>query len=183
MEMLYHCNFGPPFLDEGSLLVAPSLEVAPRDARAAEDIASYTRYRGPTPGYVEQVYWHELAGGADGATVVLLRNADGDRGVALRFNLNQMPCFTQWKNTAGEREGYTTGLEPGVNFPNPKPFEREQGRVRTLEAGESWSFDLALEIHDTAEGVSGVETEVAELLAGRTPVVHDAPVAKWSKLG
>jgi hypothetical protein len=182
MEMLYHCNFGPPFLDEDSLLVAPSLEVAPRDARAAEDVDSYTRYLGPTPGYVEQVYWHEMAAAEDGSTVVLLRNVEGDRGVALRYNVERMPCFTQWKNTAGEREGYTTGLEPGVNLPNPKPFERQQGRVRMLAPGESWPLDLTLEILDDAAGVTGIEAEVDALLAGRKPVVHAEPVAKWSVL-
>ena len=35
-QMLYHCNFGAPFLEEGSKLVIPALETAPRDARAAE---------------------------------------------------------------------------------------------------------------------------------------------------
>jgi galactose mutarotase-like enzyme len=183
VEMLYHCNFGPPFLDEDSMLVTPSLEVAPRDARAAEDIDSYAVYAGPTPGYVEQVYWHEMAAAADGGTVAMLRNADRDRAVAIRYNVNQMPHFTQWKNTVGEREGYTTGLEPGTNLPNPKPFEREKGRVLTLQPGESYAIDFSLEVHDTPDGISGVEAEIRELLGGRTPEVHSQPVPKWSQVG
>lgn len=180
MELLYHCNFGMPFLDDGARLVAPSLEVAPRDARAVEGIATYAVYPGPTPGFVEQCYWHDLAAGADGMTLAMLRNADGDHAVVLRYPKSQLPCFTQWKNTVGEREGYVTGMEPGANLPNPKTFEREQGRVVKLQPGASYSSDLVLEVHDTAAGVAGVEAEVKALLAGRSTLVHPRPVAKWS---
>jgi len=180
VELLYHCNYGMPFLDEGARLVAPSLEVAPRDPRAAEGIGSYATYLGPTPGYVEQCYWHGLAADGAGMTLAMLRNAAGDRGVVLRYPKAQLPCFTQWKNTVGEREGYVTGLEPGINHPNPKTFEREKGRVAVLKPGESLSVDLAMDVHDTAAGVDAVEAEVASLMAGRTPTVHRRPIAKWS---
>jgi hypothetical protein len=180
VELLYHCNFGMPFIDKGARLVAPSLSVAPRDARAVEGLAGYDTYLGPTPGYVEQCYWHDLAAGSDGMTLAMLRNSDGDNGVVLRYPKAQLPCFTQWKNTVGEREGYVTGMEPGINLPNPKTFEREKGRVVVLQPGASYSSDLTLEIHDQAEGVAAVETEVASLLAGRKTVVHPRPIATWS---
>ncbi|MBN2451308.1 MAG: aldose 1-epimerase family protein, partial [Lentisphaeria bacterium] len=146
MSLLYHCNFGPPFLEEGARLVAPSLEVAPRDARAVEGIGEYGAYRKPTPGYVEQCYWHNLASDAKGMTLAMLRNAAGDKGVVVRYREAQLPCFTQWKNTVGEREGYVTGLEPGLNLPNSKTFERERGRVKVLKPGESSSAELVLEV-------------------------------------
>ncbi len=180
VQLLYHCNFGMPFLDAGARLVTPSVEVAPRDARAAEGIAGYDTYLGPTPGYVEQCYWHDLAAGPDGRTVAMLRNAAGDRGVVLRFAKAHLPCFTQWKCTVGEREGYVTGMEPATNLPNPKTFERERGRVVVLPPGGSLSVELAMEVQDTAEGVAAVEAEVSRLLAGRKPVVHPRPIAKWS---
>jgi hypothetical protein len=180
VELLYHCNFGMPFLDAGARLIAPSLAVAPRDARAVEGIRGYDTYLGPTPGYVEQCYWHDLAVGSDGMTLAMLRNADGDSGVVLRYPKAQLPCFTQWKNTVGGREGYVTGLEPGMNLPNPKTFEREKGRVTVLQPGASCSSDLVMEIHDNAEGVAAVEAEVTSLLAGRPTVVHPRPVATWS---
>lgn len=180
VELLYHCNFGMPFIDAGARLVAPSLTVAPRDARAVEGIGSYDTYLGPTPGYVEQCYWHDLAAAGDGMTLAMLRNADGDCGVVLRYPKAQLPCFTQWKNTVGEREGYVTGMEPGMNLPNPKTFEREKGRVAVLQPGASCSCDLVMEIHDNAEGVAAVEAEVAGLLAGHTTKVHPRPLATWS---
>ena len=49
-----------------------------------------------------------------------------------------LPCFTVWKNTAAVEDGYVTGLEPAINFPNFKSFERQQGRVKVLPAGGQW---------------------------------------------
>jgi len=180
LELLYHCNFGPPFLEEGARLVAPSAEVAPRDARAEEDIASYGVYAAPTPGYVEQVYWHDLETDQDGDTVAMLRNAAGDRGVALRYSKEQLPRFTQWKNTAAASDGYVTGLEPGTNLPNLKTFEREKGRVISLPPGAVYESRLTVEVYNNPNAVAAIEAEVAALTAGTEPTVHPQPIPAWS---
>ena len=77
-------------------------------------------YLGPTQGYVEQVYWYDLLANKDGATLAMLRNAGADRALILRFNKNELPAFTQWKNTASLADGYVTGLEPATDYPNGK---------------------------------------------------------------
>jgi hypothetical protein len=182
MELLYHVNLGAPLLEEGAQLLAPSTEVAPRDPRAAEDVGTYRIYRGPTPGYVEQVYWHELAADSTGRTLAALRNAGGDRAAVLRFNRHDLPCFAQWKNTQAESDGYCTGLEPATNFPNPKPFEREQGRVVKLAPGNIYRATLTLEALDSAEAVSSLEHEISALTAGSGPRVLEAPKPGWSQV-
>ena len=183
LELLYHCNFGPPLLDAGARLVAPTREVAPRDARAQEGIDHYTNYLGPTTGYVEQVYWFDLLSkGATGETLALLRNSAGDRGAVLRFQSAELPCFTLWKNTGAHEEGYVTGLEPGTNYPNRKQFERQQGRVIKLPPGESHRCRLTIEVHDTAAGVAAAEQEIAAIQSQASPVVHRTPQARYSEL-
>jgi len=179
-EILYHCNFGPPFMAAGSRLVSPTRRVAPRDPLSGEGMANVFEYGPPVPGFVEQVYWHSLASDADGNSLILLRNADGDRGAVLRFNVNELPCFTQWKNTAAISEGYVTGLEPGTAFPNPKTFERSRGRIITLEPGERYHADVTVEVHTTPDGVSSVEDEVTALLDGVDPEICPAPLPEWS---
>ena len=54
----------------------------------------------------------------------MLRDQAGDKAVVLRFRKDQLPAFTLWKNTAGLRDGYVTGLEPATNYPNQLPFKR-----------------------------------------------------------
>jgi len=71
-------------------------------------------------------------------------------------------------------------MEPGVNLPNPKTFERRHGRVKVLQPGESYASDIILDVHNSSEGVAAVEAEVAAMLNGRETVVHPTPIAKWS---
>src|SRR5205085_8745316 len=60
MQLLYHVNVGPPFLEAGGRVVAPIKEMAPLTKRAAEGIDTYEAYVGPTTGFAEQVYGYEL---------------------------------------------------------------------------------------------------------------------------
>jgi hypothetical protein len=179
-ELLYHWNFGPPHLEEGSRFVAPAKVVCPRDARAVEGIGHYDVYGPPQPGFAEQVYFFELHADDACRTVVLLRNRAGDKGVALRFNTKQLPCFTLWKSTQGLREGYVTGLEPGVNFPNPKPFEKARGRVVPLEPGQWYAAETTLEALDGRDAVAAVEREVEALQAKGAPTIHERPVEPFA---
>ena len=179
-ELLYHCKFGSPFLEPGARLEIPARTVAPRDQRAAEGIGAYSEFLGPTAGFVEQVYWYEPLSREDGATLALLRNADGDRGAVVRFNTRQLPCFTQWKNTAAVADGYVTGLEPGTDYPNAKATEREQGRLMRLAPGATHDVELTLEVHDSAAGVRAVQEEIAAIQGEPGVEVHRDPLPRLS---
>jgi len=180
MQMLYHVNVGPPFLEAGSRVVAPIREMAPLTKRAAEGIDTYETYLGPTPGYTEQVYAYELLADGHGRTLALLANAASDRGLAVRFGQRELPCFVVWKNTAALEDGYVTGLEPATNYPNLKSFERQQGRVRLLPPGGRWEATVALEVFDTREGVAGALAEVVRVQAQAPAKVHRTPQGRFS---
>jgi hypothetical protein len=180
MQLLYHCNVGSPFLEAGSRMVAPIRELSPLTGRAAEGMETYDTYPGPTAGFTEQVYCYDLAGDAAGRTRALLYNAAADRGLALRWNRSELPCFTIWKNCAALEDGYVTGLEPATNYPNFKSFERRQGRVRTLPPGGRWECTLSLEISDTASGVAKLLAEIVALQAHARPTIHPTPQPRFS---
>ena len=179
LEMLYHVNFGRPFLEAGAKVVAPTLEIAPRNARGAEGIDGYDIYEAPVPGYAEQVYFYDLAAGNDGRTLVLLRAAHGEKGVSLHFDKRQLPCFTLWKNTQAEADGYCTGIEPGTNFPNPKPYEKSHDRVVMIPPGGTYTVSLEMAVHSKAEEVQAVEKQIAGLQKS-PPKVHRTPQARFS---
>lgn len=184
MQMLYHCNYGPPLLEEGSALVAPARSVSPRDARAQKDASAHDKFGAPESGFVEQVYFYELAGKrGSGQTVVLLKNARGDLGSSLHCSLKQLPCFTLWKNTAATEDGYVTGLEPATNYPNPKPFERKHGRVPMLEAGETRRMDLTVAVHDSRKKVRTVERAIRQIQKTVKSRVSRTPLKTLSDAG
>lgn len=179
-ELLYHTNFGPPLLEAGARFVAPITEVAPRDARAAEGLEGWQQFDAPQRDYSEQCYFVTLGEDASGNTAVLLRNAAGDKGSSLHFHRRQLPCFTLWKNTQSEQDGYVTGLEPGTSLPNLRSFEREQERLIQLNPGESYRIDWGLAAHRTAGEVQAIERQIAEIQSGCEPKVHGAPQPRWS---
>ena len=135
-----------PVLAAGSRLHAPVRKVGPRNRHAAEAIANWNEYSAPDPGYVEEVYFLDLASDDRNRSLVLLTNDDESLGASIRYRTNNLPCFTLWKNTVGAADGYVTGLEPGTNFPNPRSFEEQQGRVVGLDAGESLEFEFSIGI-------------------------------------
>jgi hypothetical protein len=183
LELLYHCNFGPPFVEAGSKVLLPFRQVAPRDLAAAEGVTDLHTVAGPTPGFKEQVFYFDPLADREGWTVALLHNARADRGVAVRFKRAELPHFIVWKNSAAAEDGYVVGLEPATDLPNPRPFEREKGRVVTLPPEGSYYCTVAVEIHDTALTLETVLDEIARLQKQAKPVIHPKPVADLSPAG
>lgn len=179
MQMLYHINFGLPLLDAGSRVVAPVKTLVPRTPHAASGLKSWDSYTAPQPGFDEMVYFFELNAADDGNTRTLIKNAHATRGVSLLFNKQQLPWFTLWKDTAGEPDGYVTGLEPGTNFPNPRSFETAKNRVVKLAPGQKQAFEVNVEVHRSAAEVSTGEAAVAKIQAGRQPQIASSPQPDW----
>lgn len=180
LQLLYHCNVGSPFLEAGSRVVMPIRELAPINARAAEGMDTMDTYAGPAAGFAEQVYCCELAADSHGKTLAVLYNRAADRGLVVRHNRQELPCFTVWKSTGAMEDGYVTGLEPATNYPNFRSFERQQGRVVNLPPGGRWQCTWSLEVHDTAAGVAEVLKEIATLQAHAKAVTHRSPQARFS---
>ena len=184
MQLLYHWNFGPPYLGEGSEFAAPVESLAPRDPRAVEGLGHWTTYGPPEPGFAELVYFAKLRGeGSDGRTLAMLKSRDGEKAVVLRFARAQLPCFTLWKNTRGPNEGYVTGLEPATNFPNPRPFEEARGRVVSLAPGGTFVAETTLEVFERNEPIAAIEAEIRALQAQGPPTIHPHPTEPFTGAG
>jgi hypothetical protein len=180
IQLLYHCNLGPPYLGAGSRVVLPVKEMAPLTPRAAEGMSTFDSYAAPVAGFAEQVYCYDPLADDAGRTLALLYNQAADKGVVLRYNRNELPCFTVWKNTGALADGYVTGLEPATNYPNFKSFERQQGRVPVLPPGGHWSATWSIEAHDGTSAVAGVLAEIVSLQARAKAVIHRSPQQKFS---
>ncbi len=181
IQVLYHWNFGPPYLGDGAQMILPSQTIVPRDARAQEGLDTFATYGPPEPGFTEQVYFFQpQVVEAPQQTLAMLRNPSGDKAVVLGFQVDQLPCFTLWKQTGGPNEGYVTGLEPGTNYPNPLPFEKRQGRVVTLAPRGRFVVEQSLELLDSAEAVAQVEHRLQTAQQGVEPTLYPTPAEPFS---
>ncbi|HUG92247.1 MAG TPA: aldose 1-epimerase family protein, partial [Planctomycetaceae bacterium] len=163
MQLLYHTNIGRPFVEAGSRFFAAVRELAPRDAAAARGLGTWPDYEPPTPEYAEQVFLIRPVADEHGQTRVLLSNAARERGLSLRFNIRELPCFSLWKCTRAEADGCVTGLEPATGFPNFKSFERGRGRVIALQPEETWRAGIEFAVHAGRDAVADVEREIESL--------------------
>ncbi len=189
LELLYHVNFGQPLVTPGAKVALPLKTLVPQTPQAAAGLSWWDTYREAEPGFAEHVFHTEPAADAEGNTQVLLRSAGlrsaggkpgvDTQGVGLRWNVRQLPLFTLWKSLQPAADGYVTGLEPSINYPNPRAFEKANGRVATLAPGESRVFDLALEVYPNAASVSAAQTAIDRLQAAVKPTIHDRPKRPW----
>jgi len=163
MQLLYHINLGEPLLGAGARIVAPIREVEPHDLASIANTKTWDLYEPPTAGVPEQCFFLDLLSDQADQTRVLLKNAEGSAGVALRFNTCVLPCFTVWKNMVASADGYVTGLEPATNFPNKRSFETQHGRVIPLAPGATWSAQVGIDWLTRVEEVTGVEKAVGKL--------------------
>jgi len=182
MQILYHCNFGPPVLEEGSRFVAPIKKLAPRDPVAADGVEQFNVYGPPTPGFVEQVYYMDLLADDKGETLAVLTNSNGDKAVSISYSVKELPYFTLWKNTVSIEDGYVTGLEPGTSFPNVKPFERSRGRVINLQPGEKFHSGITVSIHLGREAVRKVLSRIDEIRGAVQPEIFKRPIEEFSPI-
>jgi hypothetical protein len=110
----------------------------------------------------------------------MLRSADGEKGLGVTFNVNGLPRFIVWKNTAAESDGYVTGLEPATNYPNIRSFEEKQGRTVELDGGATASFRVKLMPLTTTEQVDEVSRQIQTLQGDDDPEIHLQPRPGWS---
>ncbi|MFO0788590.1 MAG: aldose 1-epimerase family protein [Pirellulales bacterium] len=182
MQMLYHFNIGQPLLCPGARVVAPLGTAAPLSEIAAQEgIETWHIMPSPRPGSNEQVYVMDLASDAAGDTRVLVDGLADGEALAMRLNKRNLPAFTVWRNTPAEADGYVVGIEPGTNFPNPRTFERQQGRSVDLKPGEKWHAAVTIAWLTNPETIRDEQAWIAALQAKHQPNLMPAPRTGWSR--
>lgn len=171
-QIIYHANYGPPLLEQGSRFVAAINEIRPFNAHAAKSLNTFAEYVAPTKGFVEQVYGIIPLADANNKTTAMLHNAAGDKAVTMTYDVRQLPYFSLWKNTTALEEGYVTGLEPGTGFPPNRSIERQAGRVPKLKPNETRQFAIEVAILAGKEQVNRGKILINELQARQAPKLN-----------
>jgi len=171
-SLLYHCNIGWPVMDEGSEIIAPSRHIAVfRDDLGKDEMERWNIFTEPQRDKVEEVFYHDMANDRGGdVTVAAINNrfSEGEGlGVAITYNQDALPRFTQWKQE-GEQI-YVLGLEPcncGVQGTAVDEAARLQ---RQLKPGKQMQVRLCFSVISTEEEVAalrrkagGKKTKIAE---------------------
>ena len=84
-----------------------------------------------------------------------------------------------WKNTTALEDGFVTGIEPGTNYPNPRSYEGEQGRVIKLDPNGTADLSLKMQFLTDERQVADSEKRIATLQENGVPTIHKKPQKGW----
>lgn len=152
VAILYHCNLGYPFLDEGVRVYTSGKNVAPRNDDAAKGMSEYNVMSAPVPGVPEQVFlYKDNAPAADGLGTALAVNERLGLGFYVRHAVDTLPNLAEWKSMAAG--DYVLGLEPTNNLLRGRVDERAANGLTTLEPFSDIHFHVELGVLDGMEAI------------------------------
>ena len=144
--ILYHLNYGYPFLTENIEIDLPSTEVTPVTEYAAKDLAVWNKFPKPQHGIEEQCYYHKLKKDNRGYSYYSLFNPELKTGIKVEYDAAPLNYFIQWK-MPGECD-YVLGLEPGNCLGVGRKKAREAGILKFLEPQEEVKYHLVVDVFE-----------------------------------
>jgi len=136
---LYHINFGYPFFDDRSEMIVNELGCVPRDEVAKPGFADRLKYEEPVPGYQEQVFYYDVKA-EQGRCAAALTSPNCGLCCTVEYPKDPLGTLVQWKNTAAG--DYVTALEPSTGEVYGRSQTRKEGKLRSLQPGESKQIDI-----------------------------------------
>lgn len=142
--LLYHFNFGYPFLSPDLQLHFPPGQVIARTPEAEKGLTEYDQISEPIDGYAEQVFFHRQLPGSDAEATVRLVRSDLRLAAALTWSRSELPWLVQWKSM--KSGDYALGIEPGTSQLRGRATELAEGYDQTIKPFEKWQYHLRLEL-------------------------------------
>jgi hypothetical protein len=167
-QMLYHISTGFPVVSGSSSLVCGSKHVTPLDTAALDAQELFRFCQGPTPGYGEKVYYHELAADEEGFCRAAVVNPILGNGVGIyvKYDPLNLPHLVETKSMA---EGvYAMGIGPANSYGLGLEKMKALDLLRFLEPGEEADYRLEIGVLNGEKAIAAFE-EIAMKKAPATP--------------
>ncbi len=158
--ILYHINAGFPLLDASAYLVVSPCKTEGVDAGSRKDIRNWNKFIAPAAGYQEQGFLHTMRRSPDGRGRAAFMNPRLALGLAVGFNIRELPYLMQWK-MMGVRD-YVVGIEP-CNAPcRSRAQLRRQKLLPMVEPGETREIAVSIGVLEGAAAIRGCERSIRQ---------------------
>lgn len=129
--LLYHCNFGYPFLDESLKLELPEAStITPgNEYSKGKEIEHRCEFSSPIDGYEERVFFHDISGAGNKASLRAFNKTLGI-GATLEWSTDTLPHLIEWKSMRST--DFCLGLEPSTNHVIGRKRAREANTLLTI---------------------------------------------------
>ena len=149
--LLYHCNFGFPFLDEDTIIRFPQNTAIPRTEIAKDGIQESEIITKPQDGFFEHVFFRDMKADLEGFVTINVENKNLGIGAVIKYEKKNLPNITQWKSM---RSGdYALGIEPCNCYVNGRKGERENGTLKKIRPFSKLTFKLIISAYTLKKSV------------------------------
>ena len=140
--ILYHINFGYPFLDENTLIHVNGSGVEPMDENANSFKSEINSFKKPVADVQEKNYLYSFKGIKTGTAYII--NKISKLVINIRFDTQTLKFLNLWK--MGGVNEYVLALEP-CNVPCKSRKElRNEGQLEWLQPGETKVIKFEIEV-------------------------------------
>lgn len=144
--LLYHFNFGYPFLAPGLKLDFMPGQVIPRTDDARAGLAEFDQIIKPQDHYPEQVFFHLPLPADEPDREVRLARPDLAIAAKLQFSSRELPILIQWKSM--KSGDYALGIEPSTSMIRGRGEELANGYDQVLDGFAKRTFTVRLALTD-----------------------------------
>lgn len=142
LMLLYHFNYGYPFLDENCEIYCNYDQIKPRDNGSEGRLEGLDRFERPIPGFEEIVAIRTMSDSGKTEGRSLVYNKKLGLAVEMELDARQLPVMNQWKSPrAGD---YVLGMEPGTGHVGGLLKTKEDGMLMKIAPGEIKKFDITV---------------------------------------
>ena len=143
--LLYHCNFGAPFLAKGGEVKIDYLTREGLTPLACENESTAAQITEPIPNAEEVVYYHTVK-----TPCARYENKALGLAVNITYDAEKLPVLLEWKSMA--EDDYALGLEPATTR-----FDTFEKTSIAAHETHTYSLNIAFEKTDPAEDVKYVD--------------------------
>ena len=144
--LVYHMNFGFPFLSEDCEIIFTPNTVTPRTETAKTGLNESEIITKPQDGFDEHVFFRDAKTDTDGFVTIKVENKALGIGVSIKYEKKNLPNLTQWKSM---RSGdYALGIEPCTCYVMGREEERINGTLKKIEPFSKKNFNIQISIYD-----------------------------------
>jgi hypothetical protein len=148
LMLLYHFNFGFPFVDAKTTMHSDAKEIKPQ--LVDMPLKNYEQMQSPEQDYQQRVYYHEIDGDVAKVEIInpefpiLNGKVSAPVKVTITWPTKNLPNLIHWKMPAAGN--YVLGIEPSNCFVDGRIAERNNGTAVFIEAGQKIKYELKLMI-------------------------------------
>lgn len=149
-SILYHINFGYPFLDEGTkIIVSDRTTTTARSDMSKQYFEQRFEMSKPIDNFEEHLYYLDIPADSDGMSHALVVNEALNLAVELRFDKATLPYLVEWKSmNSGD---YALGVMPSSSLLRGRREELEQDGLSVVEAFSKVRTGVELLLYDDAK--------------------------------